>query len=110
MRKAAVILALAVTTCQAKWWHSALAVAGATTLDFASSLGRQEMNLLMRGPGGTFSPSRAAGIKAGATGGSLLIQLVVKRRTREWNKQFETGNWIGAGFYGTLAVRNWKTR
>ena len=104
MRKAVFVLTLTVTACEAKWWQSALAVAGATTLDFASSIGRQELIPLMRGPEGYF-PLHARAAKGRGHRRFTTHTVVCETADPGMERQFEAANWIGAGVYSTIAIR-----
>lgn len=93
-----------------QWILSALALVASNALDVHSSLGRDEMNPLLRSPNGTFNSRRAILIKSAATGGALLVQalLIKKNPDRKLYKPFAITNAVVAGVTAGTAFRNYN--
>lgn len=61
------------------WALSTAALIAANVLDVGTSLGRYEQNPALRDAQGRFSPARGILIKSVASGGSLLVQMLLAR-------------------------------
>jgi hypothetical protein len=86
-------------------WQASLGVlAVASAADLASSVGRREANPLLRGRDGRFSPGRAVVVKVAPLAALGYMQHRVPWRGWKWV------NFAGAGVFGVVAVRNWRTR
>lgn len=93
------------------WAASVGALATANVLDARSSAGRYEANPLLRDSQGRFSPGRAAMIKSAASGGVLLLQLLLRRKMpeHELEKPAAVINFATAAALGATAYRNTRT-
>ena len=63
-----------------KWIIAALALTAANIFDAYSSRGGHELNPLLRGVDGKFSPRRAILVKSAASGGGLLLQAILIKK------------------------------
>jgi hypothetical protein len=90
------------------WIASWAAYAVANILDAKSSAGKMEANPLLQKADGTFNSGRAAGLKAGAGGALLGMQLWMIRQKPEKNlyKGFTVVNGAAAGGLGAVAILN----
>ena len=90
------------------WLVSAAVLAAANAADVASSRDLAEQNPLLRNSQGGFDARKGALIKAGATGGLLLVQAILRRRAGDGSldKAFTIVNGAAAGAVGATAVRN----
>jgi hypothetical protein len=90
------------------WIASWAAYAAANILDAKSSAGKMEANPLLRNDDGTFNSGRAAGLKAGAGGALLGMQLwmIHKRPQKNLYKGFAIVNSAAAGGLGAVAYSN----
>lgn len=84
-------------------WSTAALIAG-TALDAASSMNRPEANPLLRSSNGQFG-YRALLLKTALASGTIAFELHFARDARGW-KRFAIFNFIQAGGYAGLAVRN----
>jgi hypothetical protein len=90
------------------WIASWAAYAVANILDAKSSAGKMEANPFLQNADGTFNSGRAAGIKAGAGGALLGMQLWMIHKKPEKNlyKGFTVVNSAVAGGLGAVAISN----
>ncbi len=91
------------------WIASWIAFAAVNLLDAHSSMGRRELNPLLRNADGTFSGGKAAVIKAAVGGGFFAFQWWTQRRNPEANhyKAFTIANSAAAASFGVVAIRNY---
>ncbi len=92
-----------------RWWiGSALALAGAESVDVASSRGAQEANPLLRGAGGQFDTAKGIALKGAFTGAALLFEAFALRHhhTTGQFKMFAIANTVGAAGLAAVAVHN----
>lgn len=89
------------------WAWSAAALMTSVALDTASSMGRQEMNPLLRGPMGQFN-ARSAALKFGIAGALLGSQYLLLKKHPEQAAWATTGNFAAAGLTSGIAVRNFR--
>ncbi len=118
MRKSiCIILALALSTpCFAQaphrtrskkqWVLSAVALVAANILDARSSVGRQELNPLLRNSRGEFSRGRAVAIKSAGIGGVLALEAVLMRTRPELCRTSSLVNFVSAGAVTATAINN----
>ncbi|MCL6545612.1 MAG: hypothetical protein K6T61_10315 [Bryobacteraceae bacterium] len=94
------------------WVVSVAALVAANAADMASSRNLAEQNPLLRNSQGLFDARKGALIKAGATGGLLLVQTILRRRTGDGSldKAFTIVNAAAASAVGATAVRNYGLR
>lgn len=90
------------------WIASWAAYAAANVFDAKSSAGKMEANPFLQNPDGTFNSGRAAGLKAGAGGALLGMQLwmIHKRPEKNFYKSFTLVNGAAAGALGAVAYSN----
>ena len=90
------------------WIASWAAYAAANILDAKSSAGKMEANPFLQNPDGTFNSNRAVGLKAGAGGALLGMQLWMIHKHPEKNlyKSFSVVNGAAAGALGAVAYSN----
>jgi hypothetical protein len=90
------------------WIASWAAYAVANILDAKSSAGKMEANPFLQNADGTFNSGRAAGLKAGAGGALLGMQLWMIHKKPEKNlyKSFTVVNGAAAGALGAVAASN----
>ena len=91
------------------WIASWIAFAAVNLLDAHSSMGRRELNPLLRNADGTFSGRKAAMIKAAVGGGFFAFQWWTQRRNPRANhyKAFTIANSAAAAGLGAVAMRNY---
>jgi hypothetical protein len=89
------------------WAWSAAALMASVAMDTASSMGRPEMNPLLRGSMGQFN-GRSAGLKFGIAGALLGSQYLLLQRHPEQAAWAATGNFAAAGLTSGIAVRNYR--
>jgi hypothetical protein len=90
------------------WKVSALALAGASALDVASSWGKCcERNPLLAASDRRFG-TRAVAIKSGALGGQLLLQYFAVKKSPKLAKVLSVVNFAGAGALTYVAVHNFQ--
>jgi len=90
------------------WALSAASLAAAAVLDVRSSVGRYEINPLLRNARGEFSLSRGIALKSCAIGGMLLSQFVVTRKMPDANlyRPLAVLNLGASGLLSVTALRN----
>ncbi len=88
------------------WIVSAVALAAANILDARSSLGRPELNPLLRNAQGNFSVARSAALKSAAVGGSLALEALLIRSRPELARTSSLVNFVSAGAVTAVAIRN----
>ncbi len=90
------------------WIASWAAYAAANILDAKSSAGKMEANPFLQNADGTFNSGRASGLKAGAGGALLGMQLwmIHKRPEKNLYKGFTIANGAAAGALGAVAYSN----
>ncbi len=88
------------------WLLSAVALVAANVLDARSSMGRQELNPLLRNSRGEFAAGRGIAVKSAAIGGALAVQAIAMRRRPELRRTSSIVNFVSAGAVATIAVRN----
>ncbi len=86
------------------WIASMLAMAAATSMDAASSWGKQEGNSFLASSNGTFG-AKGLSIKAGIGLGVILPQILL-RRHKDLKSKFAIGNFAEAALFGGLAIHN----
>lgn len=89
------------------WAWSAAALMTSVAADTASSMGRQEMNPLLRGSMGQFN-ARSAALKFGIAGALLGSQYLLLKKHPEQAAWATTGNFAAAGLTSGIAVRNFR--
>lgn len=87
------------------WVWSAAALMASVAADTASSMGRTEMNPLLRGPMGQFN-GRSAALKFSIAGALLGSQYLFLRKHPDQAAWAATGNFAGAGMTAGVAARN----
>ncbi len=92
------------------WIASWIAFAAVNMLDTHSSVGRPELNPLLRGKDGKFSVGKAALIKAAIGGGFFGLQYWMTKTNPDKNyyKAFSIATGAAAGGLGAVAVRNYR--
>jgi hypothetical protein len=83
------------------WIASVASLVTVNVLDARSSMGRYETNPLLQNSQGRFSVGRAIAVKSAASGGMILVQLLLKRE-----KASTIVNFAAAGTLGATAYRN----
>ncbi|MBV6432115.1 MAG: hypothetical protein IANPNBLG_02251 [Bryobacteraceae bacterium] len=90
-----------------KWWKiSTVLLAAATSIDAASSWGRQEANPLLRGGNGQFG-GQAIALKALVFGGAAGAQYFLLKRHPKAEKYATITNVILAGAFSAAAASNY---
>jgi hypothetical protein len=89
-----------------QWVISAVVLAAASFCDAHSSMGRVEMNPLLRNSRGEFNGTRGVAFKSAAAGGMLAVQAMLTRRNPEMYKTGTMVNFVAAGALGVTAARN----
>jgi hypothetical protein len=84
---------------------SAVSVLGANVMDIASSYGKQEVNPLFRGSGGTFD-ARSVMLKSALLGGLQVSNYLAVRRHPEFSKRAMVANFVATAVFTGLAVHN----
>ena len=102
-----VLLTLPLAAQDRAWKASIVALAGASAADYSSSLGRQEINPLLRGADGRFSPARGLAFKAGVPVAAIVGQAKAPRRYR---KLWAVVNFALAAEFTYAAVHNMRQR
>jgi len=92
------------------WLGSVAILAAANTADALSSRNLPEMNPFLRNQQGNFDAGKAALIKAGATGGFVFVQWLIRRGhgRKHYDKPFTIINMGAAATVGATAVRNFR--
>lgn len=88
------------------WIASVLVLIAANAFDAHSSMGRQELNPLLRNSQGQFSVARGFAIKSAMTGSILTLQFSLCRNRPELRKSSTILNLISAAAVAGTAVRN----
>lgn len=90
------------------WIVSVGALIAVNVLDARSSVGRYETNPLLRDSQGRFNTRRTVMVKSAASGGMLLLQVVLHRRMPEQSleKPSAVVNFAAATTIGATAYRN----
>ncbi len=94
------------------WTVSVAVLATANVMDARSSMGRYETNPLLQNGQGRFSAGRGIAVKSAASGGMILVQLLLQKRMPEQRleKQAAIVNFAAAAAVGGTAYRNTKIR
>ncbi len=93
-------------TRAASLWKTSVAVlAGATAADAATSIGRVELNPLLRSADGRFH-ARGVAIKAAITGGAVAAQWLMLRNNSKAGKYAAAANFAAASLFAGVAARN----
>jgi hypothetical protein len=94
------------------WKVSMAALAAANVLDARSSVGHYESNPLLSNGQGRFSAGRGIAVKSAASGGMLLVQVLLLKRKPEQRleKPAAIVNFAAAAAVGVTAYRNTKIR
>jgi hypothetical protein len=90
------------------WKISMAAMLGATAMDAASSMGKQESNPLLRSSDGTFG-ARGIAIKSSLAALCIAPQLLLRSR-HELRKPLTIANFIGTGLFTFAAIHNQGVR
>jgi hypothetical protein len=88
------------------WVASCVALLAATSADMASSWGRNETNPMLRSGDGRFG-TKGASIKLAMAGAMIAPQLFVMKRAPGSQRLFSIANFLQAGLYTGVAVRNY---
>ena len=88
------------------WMASAAGLAAASLVDAWSSIGRYESNPFLRNRQGQFAAGKGIAMKAGMTGGMVVIQGMLARKRPEMYKPYSLVNVGAAGAFGVAAWRN----
>ena len=93
-----------------RWWASVALVVAANFADIRSSRGLAETNPLLRNGQGGLDWSRGVMVKSAATGGFLLVELVLLRKMprQKLEKPFAITNSLAAAAIAATAVRNYR--
>jgi hypothetical protein len=83
-----------------------VALVAATSLDMSSSWGRNEANPILRSGNGQFG-AKGATIKLAIAGAMIAPQFFVMKRVPGLQKAFTIANFVQAGLYTGVAVRNY---
>ena len=94
------------------WAMSWAAFAAVNLIDMHSSVGKGELNPLLRTADGRFSTRKAGLFKAGLGGGFMAFQgLMIKANPdRNMYKPFTIANFGATGGMGAVAVRNYNLK
>ena len=92
------------------WTVSVAVLATAHVMDARSSMGRFETNPLLQNGQGRFSTGRGIAVKSAASGGMIVVQLLLHRRRPDQGleKQAAIVNFAAAAVVGATAYRNTK--
>jgi len=95
-----------------KWILATAALIASNVLDAYSSRGGHEMNPLLRGPDGNFSSRKAVVVKSAASGGVLLLQVILIKKMPNQNlyRPFAITTAAAAGFTAVTAARNYTVQ
>jgi hypothetical protein len=93
-----------------RWWASVALVAAANFADVCSSRGLGEANPLLRNRQGGLDLPRSVAIKAAATGGFVLVELVLLRKMprQRLETPFAITNTVAAAAVAATAARNYR--
>jgi hypothetical protein len=90
-----------------KQWAVSIAIlVAANILDARSSLGRQELNPLLRNSRGESSAVRTIAFKSAAVGGILTIEALLVRSRPELARTASVVNFVSAGAVTAVAINN----
>ena len=94
------------------WIASWVAFAAVNLLDAHSSVGRRELNPLLRNSDGAFSTRKAALLKSAVGGGFFAVQWWIARKNPHTNhyKAFAIATGSAATGLGVVAARNYGVR
>jgi hypothetical protein len=92
-----------------RWLASIVAVAAASAFDAQSSIGRPELNPLLRNSRGQFSTGRAVAFKLGGVGSMVALQSIFAGRDSTIYKTSAVMNLVSAGAFSASAARNTVT-
>ena len=102
---AALLCCTKIASGKDRLWRVSVATSmGASTADFATSLGHYESNRLLADASGRFSPRRAVVFKVLPQAGLLALQSRNHRRFWTWV------NFACAGVFSAAAIHNARTR
>jgi hypothetical protein len=92
------------------WTASVAVLAAVNVMDARSSVGRYETNPLLRDGQGRFSAGRAIAVKSVASGGIILMQVLLRKRMPEQRLEKPSAivNFAAAAAVGAVAYRNTK--
>jgi len=88
------------------WVASCVALVAATSADMASSWGRNEANPILRSADGRFG-ARGVSIKLAMAGAMIAPQFFVMKRAPGSQRLFTIANFLQAGLYTGVAIRNY---
>ena len=94
------------TRSRKQWVLSAVALVAANILDARSSIGRQELNPLLRNGRGEFSCGRAVAMKSAGLGGVLVVEALLMRTRPELARTSSIVNFVSAGAVTAAVVNN----
>ncbi len=92
------------------WTVSVAVLATANVMDARSSAGRFETNPLLQNGQGRYSAGRGIAVKSAASGGMILVQMLLQRRrpNQGLEKPAAIVNFAAAAVVGATAYRNTK--
>jgi hypothetical protein len=91
------------------WVASCIALIAGSSLDMSSSWGRSEANPLLRAGDGRFG-AKGVSIKLAMAGAMIGPQYFVMKRAPGLQRVFTVANFLQAGLYTGVAVRNYGVR
>lgn len=91
-----------------RWWSSVAILGAANLADILSSRGRAETNSLLQSPQGGINISNGVLVKSSATGGFLLLQALLKKKSPQagLEKPFTIINVLAAGAVAGTSLHN----
>jgi hypothetical protein len=93
-----------------KWWKISAAILGAVTIaDVHSSVGRPELNPMLRSSDGRFS-GRGISLKAALVGGAIAAQYLMLKKSPQAAGWAAGANFAAAAATGAVVVRNHQTQ
>jgi hypothetical protein len=92
------------------WTASVAVLATANVMDARSSMHRDETNPLLQNGEGRYSTGRGIAVKSAASGGMILVQLLLQKQKPEQRleKPAAIVNFAAAAVVGATAYRNTK--
>lgn len=90
------------------WIASLLSAAAATSLDAASSWGKQEANGALASPNGQFG-SKGVALKAGLAA-ALIIPQICLRKHKDLRTAFTVANFAEGAIYTGISMHNFQVR
>lgn len=104
---------LAPVLCQAEepgwlWRASAASTITGVSLDWASSVGKRELNPLLRGADGRLSHTRMAAWHVGPAVGGVAMQYLLAKRGKRIPKWVIVANFAAGGAMTLVAARNFR--